>query len=287
MELPLGLVLCKQNQVCRLIKSLYSLRQASHQWFAKLSSALLSIGFNHSHHDHSLFIKQQSTNITILLIYVDDVILTSNSMDEIYSVKQFLHKFFQIKDLGDLKYFLGLEVSRSKLGIYLCQRKYALDILFNTSMLASKLASTSMIKDSKLLYDSKATPYDPTTYRCLIGKLLYLPITRPNIAFVVQQLSQFIQHPTFHHFEVAMNILRYIKKAPTQGLFFASDSPLQLKAFSDSNWASCCLTCKSVTSFFIFLGASLISWRFKKQNTMSRSSPEAEYLVLTSTTCEI
>lgn len=231
--------------------------------------------------------RNRGTSFTALLIYVDDVILTGNSLDEIDSVKHFLHKSFRIKDLGDLKYFLGLEVSRSKLGIHLCQRKYALDILSDTGMLACKPASTPMIKDSRLLYDFEAAPHDPTAYRRLIGKLLYLTTTRPDIAFAVQQLSQFMQQPTIHHFEAAMRILRYIKKAPAQGLFFASDSPLQLKAFSDSDWASCSLTRKSVTGFCIFLGASLISWRSKKQTTVSRSSSEAEYRALASTTCEI
>lgn len=129
MALPSGVTVTEPNQVCRLTKSLYGLKQASRQWFAKLSSALLSLGFVQSQSDHSLFTKKTTDSFTALLVYVDDVILTGTSVTEINSVKQFLDDRFKIKDLGCLKYFLGLEVSRSHKGIHLCQCKYALDIL--------------------------------------------------------------------------------------------------------------------------------------------------------------
>ena len=125
MKLPPGLQPEFSNQVCRLQKSLYGLRQASRQWFSKLSNALVSIGFKHSEYDHSLFTKSHNGSFTALLVYVDDVILTGNSLSSIDFVKKFLHDTFKVKDLGDLKYFLGLEVSRSRKGIHLCQRKYA------------------------------------------------------------------------------------------------------------------------------------------------------------------
>ena len=161
MELPSGLVPATPNQVCRLTKSLYGLKQASRQWFAKLSSFLVSIGFSPSPFDHSLFTKQHGSSFTTLLVYVDDVILIGNSPFEITSIKQLLHHKFCIKDLGKLKYFLGLEVSRTSKGIHICQ-KYALDILFESGMLASKPCSTPMIKGNKLLYDDTAPPYDQT-----------------------------------------------------------------------------------------------------------------------------
>jgi hypothetical protein len=242
MKLPPGLQPEFPNQVCRLQKSLYGLRQASRQWFSKLSNSLVSLGFRHSEYDHSLFTKSQNGSFTALLVYVDDIILTGNSLSSIESVKNFLHATFKIKDLGDLKYFLGLEVSRSHKGIHLCQRKYALYILSETGLLAAKQCYTPIVRDSKLLYDSSAPPHDPTAYRRIIGKLLYLTNTRPGISFAVQKLSQFMQHPTIHHYEAAMRILRYIKSAPPQGLFFPSESSLQLKAFSDSDWASCLTT---------------------------------------------
>lgn len=195
MQLPPGLVPHSANQVCRLTKSLYGLKQASRQWFDKLSTFLISHGYSSSISDNSLFTKHNGSSFTALLVYVDDVILTGNSPIEITTIKQLLHQQFRIKDLGKLKYFLGLEVSRTSKGIHICQRKYALDILFEWGALASKPCSTPMIKSNQLLYDSDAALYDPTAYRRLIGCLLYLTTTRPDISFAVQNLSQFIQAP--------------------------------------------------------------------------------------------
>lgn len=131
-------------------------------------------------------------------------------------------------------------------------------------MLASKPCSTPMIKNNPSLFDSTAELYDATAYRRLTGRLLYLTTTRPDISFAVQQLSQFMQTPRQPHYEVALRIVRYIKASPAQGLFFPSTSDLQLKAFSDSDWATCPETNKSITGFCVFLGPSLISWRSKK-----------------------
>lgn len=261
--------------MCRLNKSLYGLRQASRQWFSKLSSALISLGYHHSEYDHSLFIKSSLNTFTALLVYIDDIVLTGNASTEINHVKSFLHSTFRIKDLGNLKYFLGLEVSRTNKGIHLSQRKYALDILADTGMLEAKPSTTPMMKDTKPLYDTTSPPHDPTAFRRLIGRLLYLTNTRPDISFAVQHLSQFMQNPTANHYEAALRIVRYIKNAPGHGLYFSSDSPIHLKAFSDSDWATCPMSRRSTTGFCIFMGSSLISWRSKKQTTVSRSSSEA------------
>lgn len=176
MELPPGIIPTSPNQVCRLNKSLYGLRQASRQWFSKLSSALISLGYHHSEYDHSLFIKSSLNTFTALLVYVDDIVLTGNASTEINHVKSFLHSTFRIKDLGNLKYFLGLEVSRTNKGIHLSQRKYALDILADTGMLAAKPFTTPMMKDTKPLYDTTSPPHDPTAFRRLIGRSTFKSI---------------------------------------------------------------------------------------------------------------
>lgn len=194
MELPPPprLVLGFPNQVCPLTKSLYGLKQASRQWLVKLSTFLISHGFYSSTFDNSLFTKQHGSSFTTLLVYVDDVILTGDSTSEIFNIKQLLHQQFRIKDLSRLKYFLGIEVkvSRTSKGIHICQRKYALDILFEWVMLASKPCSTPMVKGNHLLHDTTAPSYDTSTYRKLIGRLLYLTTTRPDISFSIQQHSQ-------------------------------------------------------------------------------------------------
>ncbi|KAF5459787.1 hypothetical protein F2P56_019705 [Juglans regia] len=287
MELPLGLAVKGENKVCKLLKSLYGLKQASRQWFAKLSTALLDYGFTQGNSDCSLFIKKSESSFIALLIYVDDVLLASDSLLEIELLKTFLHDKFTIKDLGELKYFLGLEVARSKNGISICQRKYALDILQDTGVLGAKPAAFPMESNLKLTATDSDLYEDPSTYRRMVGRLLYLTITRPDLAYSVQVLSQFLAKPAVSHYQATIRVLRYLKATPRQGLFFPSSSELQLKAFSDSDWAGCVDTRRSVTGFAIFLGNSLISWKSKKQATISRSSAEAEYRALASTTCEI
>lgn len=208
-------------------------------------------------------------------------------MAEITNIKEFLHQTFWIKDLGYLKFFLGLEIARSKPGIHLCQRKYALDILSDCGLLAAKPATTPMAKGARLSKDQGTPLPDPEQYRRLIGRLIYLTTTRPDLSYAVQQLSQYMTGPTSTHCDAALRVLWYVKGCLALGLFFPSNSPLQLKAFSDSDWATCQDTRRSVTGFCIFLGESLISWKSKKQPTVSRSSIEEEYRTLAATTCEL
>ncbi|XP_014511348.1 uncharacterized protein LOC106770041 [Vigna radiata var. radiata] len=172
-----------------------------------------------------------------------------------------LHHKFCIKNLGELKYFLELEVARSKKGVHLCQRKYALDILEETGMEGCKPSTTPFLRDTSPLYKLDSHLDDPGPYRRLIGKLLYLTNTRPDLCYTINLLSQFMQSHTEHHYRAAQHVLRYIKSTPSEGLFFAADSPMHLKGFSDSDWATC-------------------------PNTR-RSSTKAEYRALAATVCEI
>nr|KYP33073.1 Retrovirus-related Pol polyprotein from transposon TNT 1-94 [Cajanus cajan] len=251
MEIPQGLNIDKPNHVCKLNKSLYGLKQASRQWFAKLSSFLLSLHYNQSHHDHSLFTKHHGTRFTVILIYVDDLIIVGTDSDEINHIKQSLDVKFKIKDLGPLRYFLILEIARSHLGISLSQQKYTLDLLDETGFLPGKPVLTPIIKATRLSHTTDSPYKDPAGYRRLIGKLLYLTTTRPDISYFVQQLSQFLSCPQQSHYQAAIRVLKYLKGNPRQGLFYLADSPLQLKAFTDSNWASCPDTRRSLSSYSV------------------------------------
>ena len=192
MQIPPGLAVENPKLVCRLQRSLYGLKQANRQWFTKLSSFLVSHGFQQSNSDHSLFLKLTRSVTTILLVYVDDIILTGNSILEIQDITTLLDQEFKIKDLGDLKFFLGLEIACTTDGIHLCQRKYALDILSDSGMLGCKPHSTPMDYSMKLQMNSGNSLSDESSssYRRLIGKLIYLTNTRPDIVYAVQQLSQ-------------------------------------------------------------------------------------------------
>jgi hypothetical protein len=253
------------------------LRQTSRKWYEKLTSLLIDQGYSQSSSDHSLFILRNGSDFTALLVYVDDIILAGNSLSEFSRIKKVMDREFRIKDLGQLKYFLGIEVAHSKSGISICQRKYCLDLLRDTGFIGSKPAPTPLDTSIKLHQDTSAAYEDIEGYRRLVGKLLYLTTTRPDIAFATQQISQFLSAPTILHYESACRIVRYLKGTPGTGLFFPRQSTLQLIGFVDVDWANCVDTRRSTSGYCFFIGSSLISWRSKKQQTVSRSSSEAEY----------
>ena len=237
MVLPPSMQSDKPRQVCKLQRSLYGLKQASRQWYARLSSFLISHGYNQSTSNYSLFLKHESKSITALPVYVDDIVLSGNDLIEIRNITQLLDNAFKIKDLGDLKFFLGFEVARTPTGINLCQRKYALDILNDTGMLGSKIVSTPSNYTTRLhqLSGSSISVADASSYRRLIGRLIYLTNTRPYITYVMQHLSQFVAAPTSAHQKSSFRILRYIKRSPGAGIFLSADSNIHLKGFSDSD----------------------------------------------------
>uniref|UniRef100_A0A2N9GFH3 Integrase catalytic domain-containing protein n=1 Tax=Fagus sylvatica TaxID=28930 RepID=A0A2N9GFH3_FAGSY len=275
------------DTVCKLQKSLYGLKQASRQWFSKFSTTLLHHGFTQSKADYSLFTKQKGSCFIALLVYVDDILIASNSAEDVAALKSYLDSQFKLKDLGPVRYFLGLEIARSSKGISISQRKYALEIMEDAGMLGCKPAKCPMDQNLKLSKHEGPLIPDPSVYRRLIGRLMYLTMTRPDIVFSVHKLSQFMESPRAPHLKAAQHILQYIKGAPSQGLLYASSSDLHIKAFSDSDWAGCPDTRRSTTGYCVFLGSSLVSWRSKKQNTVSRSSAEAEYRAMAATVCEV
>ncbi|GAU22715.1 hypothetical protein TSUD_138390 [Trifolium subterraneum] len=287
MTIPDGISPSKPGQVCKLLKSLYGLKQASRMWYEKLTSLLLDEGYTQSTTDYSLFTLQTSSSFTALLVYVDDIILAGTDLSEFARIKAILDSKFKIKDLGDLRYFLGLEVAQSREGINVSQRKYCLDLLKDSGLLGAKPATTPLDPAVKLHHDDGKPYQNISQYRRLIGKLLYLTNTRPDIAYASQQLSQFLHQPTTAHYNAACRVIRYLKYSPGKGLFFPRNCDLQLLGFSDADWAGCIDTRRSTSGHCFFIGTSLISWKAKKQSTVSRSSSEAEYRALSSATCEL
>ncbi|KAL0435806.1 UNVERIFIED_CONTAM: Retrovirus-related Pol polyprotein from transposon RE1 [Sesamum radiatum] len=269
--------------VCKLEKSLYGLKQASRQWNVELTLKLKQFGFVQSAHDHCLFTWQTASGLLMLLVYVDDILVTGPSLTDIQFVKDHLHQLFTIKDIGVVRYFLGLEIARGSSGIYVAQTKYIMDIVKDSGLLEAKAVSTPLPMGLKLTADCGALLINPDSYRRLIGRLLYLAFTRPDISHSVQQLSQFLTHPCEAHWKAALHIVRYLKGSPALGIFFPSSSSFELTAYCDADWASCPESRRSLSGFCIFLGGALVSWKTKKQSTVSRSTAETEYRSMAAT----
>jgi len=221
-----------------LKKSLYGLKQSPRAWFERFGSVVKGHDFTQSQADHTMFFKHsREGKIVILIVYVDDIIMTRDDIGEISDLKRRLEVEFDIKDLGKLKYFLGMEFARSKEGIFLNQRKYILDLLTETGMTGCKAAEAPMDPNVKL----KSAAKDEITYReryqRLAGRLIYLSHTRPDITFVVSVISQFMHAPRPTHFEAVFRILRYLKGTPGKGLMFRNRGHMQVEAYTDADWA--------------------------------------------------
>lgn len=186
--------------------------------------------------DHSAFSLTSDRRKVLLVVYVDDIIITRDDQIGIANLKTFLQSKFQTKDLGHLRYFLGIEVARSKEGISLSQRKYVLDILEETSLLGSKPVETPMDLNVKLSCDNGELMLDPERYRRLVGKLNYLTITRPDISFAISVISQFMASPRVPHWEAVIRVVRYLKAYPGRGLLYKANGHLRVEGFTDSNW---------------------------------------------------
>ena len=236
----------RPDLVCKLHKSIYGLKQSPRAWYAKLSSVLESIGFKRSNADSSLFVRTGGMGKLVVLIYVDDLIITGDNADEISKLKQSLHQRFDIKDLGVLKYFLGIEMAMSRKGLFLNQRKYVLDLLNEANMSNSKPSITPL--DSKLKLSVDDTPLaNIRYYQRLVGKLIDLTITRPDIQYAVSIASQFMQFPTVEHLNIVKRILRYLKGSVGRGIIMKKNENTNIIGYCDVDWAGNLIDHKSTT----------------------------------------
>ena len=275
------------NKVCRLKKSIYGLKQASREWFAKLLQELKFQNFTQSKNDYSLFIKRVGSNITIAAVYVDDIIITGTDLVEINAFKAHLHHVFGIKDLGLLHFFLGFEVGYCTDGIMLTQAKFTRELITDSGITQYKHVATPLPLNLKLHVDTGELFEDPALYRALVGKLNFLTHTRPDLAYSVQTLSQFMHSPRIQHFDALQHVLHYVASTAGQGLILNGTNALTLKAYSDSDWAACPNTRRSISGYLLLLGNSPISWKSKKQSTVSKYSSEAEYRAMASAASEV
>ncbi|KAH9658913.1 hypothetical protein KPL70_023664 [Citrus sinensis] len=249
------------RHICKLKKALYGLKQAPRAWFNKLKSVLESWNFCRAKSDTSLFFKQNGNDVVILLIYVDDIIVTGSNNIEIEQLVQDLSSTFALKDLGQLNFFLGIE---------------------NCNGADTPLATTDKL--SKFM-GSKYS--NPTQYRSAIGGLQYDVLTRPKIAYAVNKLSQFMASPLQPHWLACKRVLRYLKETIDYDLSFRKSDSFDLVAYSDADWGSDPDDRRSTSGYCIYLGDNLVSWSSKKQSVVSKSSAESEYRAMALACTEI
>ena len=230
-----------------------------------------------SQSDSSLFIIHKGNVTLYILVYVDDIIITGSHISIIQKCIHDLSSRFSLKDLGPINYFLGVEVLSRPDGFVLSQAKYINDLLHETNMHECNGAITPMSDSLALTINPNEPSLNITDYRRLIGKLQYLAFTRPDLAYVVNKLSQFMHCPQHSHWQAVKRLLRYLKATSMYGLQIRRSSISQLHVYSDSDWAGDVLDRTSTSGYVVYYGVTPISWSSKKQKTVARSSTKAEY----------
>ncbi|KAE8723356.1 MORC family CW-type zinc finger protein 3 isoform 2 [Hibiscus syriacus] len=244
MEVPPGFdELKKDGRVCKLKKSIYGLKQSPRAWFERFTRAVKQHGYTQAQSDHTMFYKHNNGKIAILIVYVDDIVMTGDDTIELESLKNFLSNQFEVEDLGQLKYFLGMEVARSSKGIIISQRKYVLDILKETGLLGCKPVATPIDPNQKLEKEDGVEP-----------------VTRIE-----------------KHSKAVYRILHYLKGSPGKGIMFSKNGSRRVEIFTDVDWGGSSTDRRSTTGYCSFVWGNLVTWRSKKQLVVSRSSAEAEF----------
>ncbi|GJY91507.1 putative ribonuclease H-like domain-containing protein [Tanacetum coccineum] len=256
------------KKVYKVVKALYGLHQAPRAWYATLSTFLLKSGYRRGTIDKTLFIKKDKNDIMLVQVYVDDIIFGSTKKSWCDEFEALMKSRFQMSSMGELTFFLGLQVKQKEDGIFISQDKYVAEILKKFDFASVKTASTPIETQKPLVKDEEATDVDVHLYRSMIGSLMYLTASRPDIMFAVCACSRFQVTPKTSHLNAVKRIFRYLKGKPKLGLWYPRVSSFDLEAYSDSDYAGANLDRKSTTGGCQFLGRRLISWQCKKQTIL-------------------
>ncbi|XP_068636011.1 uncharacterized protein [Aristolochia californica] len=275
------------NKVCRLKRALYGLKQAPRAWFQRLSSALLQWGFSNSRTDNSMFLRFGKATTLIVLVYVDDIIIIGSSSRHISSLIVQLDSVFALRDLGQLSYFLSIEVSYNEGFMHLNQTKYISDLLHRTEMFDTKPAKIPGVVGQNLSKFDGDPMAEVTQYRSVVGALQYVILTRPDIAVAINKACQFMQQPTTAHWLSIKRILRHLRGTIQDGLLLSPSSNLTIEGFTEANWDVQPDDRRSSSGYLVYLGDNLVSWSSTKQKVVSRSSAESEYRGLALAIAEI
>ncbi|GJX17353.1 retrovirus-related pol polyprotein from transposon TNT 1-94 [Tanacetum coccineum] len=275
------------EKVYRLRKALYGLKKAPRAWYDELSNFLMSKGFTKGTIDPTLFTIRYGEDILIVKIYVDDITFGSTNPKFSKRFKKLMHSRFEMSLMGEMKSFLGLQIYQSPRGIFINQAKYALKILKKYGKNKCDSLGTPLATKPKLDADLSGTPVDQTRYRSMIGALMHLTSSRPDIVQAVCYCACYQARPTEKHLKEVKRIFRYLKGTINMGLWYSKDSGFELTAFSDTDHAGCLDTCKSTFGGIQLLGDKLVRWISKKQDCTTMSSAEAEYVALSASCAQV
>nr|GEX29334.1 hypothetical protein [Tanacetum cinerariifolium] len=276
-----------QNHVYKLKKALYGLKQALRAWYHMLSSFLLSQDFSKGSVDPTLFIRRNGNDLLLVQIYVDDIIFAASTIELCDLFAKLMCSKFKMSIMGKISFFLGLQISQSPEGIFIYQSKYALESLKKYGFESCDPVDTSMVEKSKLDEDREGKVVDPSHYRGMIGTLLYLTASRPDLQFAIYMCARCQARPTEKHVHAVKRIFRYLRGTVNRGLWYPKDSSVSLTAFADADHAGCQDTRRSTSGSVQFLEERLISWSSKRQKSAAISSTEAEYIALSGCCAQI
>jgi hypothetical protein len=266
------------NHVYKLSKALYGLKQAQRAWYECMRDFLITNGFKVGKADPTLFTKTIAKVLFVCQIYVDDIIFGSTNKSTFEEFSRIMILKFEMSMMGELKYFLGFQVKQLQEGTFISHTKYTQDILNKFGMKDDKHIKTPMGTNGHLDLDTGGKSVDQKVYRSMIGSLLYLCASRPDIMLSVCMYARFQDDPMEVHLTAIKRIMRYLVYTPKFGLWYPKGSPFDLIGYSDVDWAGCKIDRKSTSGTCQFLGRSLVSWALKKQNSLALSTAKAEYI---------
>jgi hypothetical protein len=288
MEIPDGFP-CAGNplKVCKIKRALYGLKQAPKAWYARIDAWLISQGLTRSQYDPNLYFSTKNGKRTFILLYVDDLLITGDDFDFIAQLKAALKREFEMTDLGDANIYLGAEIHRGLYGILLTQSHYIKKLLDKFGLTACNPSQLPMDPNLTLQKDMGSEYADPELYRSLVGSLIYLTNTRPDICYAVSNVARYMAAPQIPHYQAAKRILRYLRGTADFGLLFPSNNSELLHTYTDADWGRDIDTRRSTSGILHKLGSAPIFWTSRLQPTVSLSSTEAEYRVLTDASKDI
>ncbi|GJZ95597.1 retrovirus-related pol polyprotein from transposon TNT 1-94 [Tanacetum coccineum] len=257
----------KPNYVYKLKKALYGLKQAPRAWYDMLSSFLITNDFSKGPVDPTLLIRREGKELLLVQIYVGDIIFAASTPELCDLFAKIMCSKFKMSMMGKISFFLGLQISQSPRGIFINQSKYALDSLKKYGFESCDPVDTPMVEKSKLNEDKEGKVVDPSHYRGMIGTLLYLTASRPDLQFTIFMCARYQARPTEKHLNVVKRIFRYLKGTSHRGLWYPKDSSFALTAFADADHAGCQDTRRSTSGSLQLLGDRLVSWSSKWQKS--------------------